>query len=218
MSAHRVFAVIPAAGRSSRMGRPKQLMPYGEGSMLDAVMDAVLESPIDGLVLVVNREVGARYEENAEEGLFISHNDNPTSEMIDSIKIGLARLMAEFSLTSDDGVMILPADQPQIRAGIVTTCAEAFRTRRQPPGILIATYGGHRGHPSIFRVDILREIESWPAHHGLNQLARLHPEAVREVRITTGPMPIDVNTPEDYERVRASTRLAQPRQGQGERE
>ncbi len=201
MSSRRVFAIIPAAGRSKRMGRPKQLLPYGEGTLLDAVVDAVLESPVDALVLVTNTTVARRYEENPEEDLLIEINADADSAMIDSIRLGLRRLIDEYKPGDDEGVLILPGDQPEIRAGVITTCAEAFRLPRHPPGILIAGYGGRRGHPAVFRFGLLREIEIWPRDRGLNELARMHPDEVRELPITSAPMPIDVNTPEDYERL-----------------
>ena len=84
---------------------------------------------------------------------------------------------------------------------MATTVAEAYRLPRKPPGILIATYQGRRGHPAIFSVDLLGEIEDWADDRGLNELAQCHSEAVRQWEITTGPMPIDVNTPEDYRRL-----------------
>ena len=48
---------------------------------------------------------------------------------------------------------------------------------------------------------MLKEIEDWPASRGLNELAHEHPDMVRELPITTAAMPIDVNTPEDYDRL-----------------
>ncbi|MBK8269967.1 MAG: nucleotidyltransferase family protein [Planctomycetes bacterium] len=198
----RVFAIIPAAGQGRRMGQLKQLMPYGEGTMLDAVMDAILEAPIDGLALVTNSVVAERFEDNPEDGLFIEINDDEASEMIDSVRIGLDKLDEEFDLAPADGILVLPGDQPEIRGGIIATCAESYRLPRIAPGILIATYKGQRGHPAIFRTELLREIETWDDDRGLNALAKLFANEVRELPITTSAMPIDVNTPEDYERLK----------------
>lgn len=198
----RVFAIIPAAGQGRRMGQLKQLMTYGEGTMLDAVMDAILEAPIDGLVLVTNSIVAERFEDNPEDGLFIDINDDDTTEMIDSARIGLQRLDEEFAPAPTDGVMILLGDQPEMRGGVIATCAESYRLPRTAPGILIATYKGQRGHPAIFRTDLLRTIETWKDDRGLNALAKLFADEVRELPITTSAMPIDVNTPEDYERLK----------------
>jgi len=201
MNGRRVFAMILAAGQGRRMGQLKQLMPYGDGTMLDAVLDAVMECPIDGLVLVAHPEVADDFEDGLPEDCFIEVNDDPTSGMLVSVQIGLECLMAECDPTPQDGVMILLADQPQIRAGTIATCAETFRLPRKGPGILIAKYRGRRGHPTVFSIERLREIESWSADRRLNEIAQLHPEDVRELPITTQAMPIDVNTPEDYARL-----------------
>ncbi len=199
MSSRRVFALVLAAGQSKRMGRLKQLLPYGDGLLLDAVIDAALEAPLDGLIIIAHPLVADRYEENTDERLFTSINDDPSSEMLDSVRIGVRRLDDELPLMPDDGVMILLGDQPDVGGGIIATCAETYRRPRQPPDILIATYGGRRGHPAIFRTALLREVEAWPPGRRLNELAREHPDAVRELPIITAPMPRDINTPEDYD-------------------
>ena len=54
---------------------------------------------------------------------------------------------------------------------------------------------------NLLGAEVLAQIEAWPDDRGLNTLARRHPDAVRELAITTRPMPIDVNTPEDYDRL-----------------
>ena len=198
----RIFALILAAGQSRRMGRPKQLLPYRDGTIIEAVLDAVLESSVDGLCVVANHQVREFLGEDLPERFIIARNDNPESEMIGSVQIGVRAIHKEFEAIDDDGVMILPADQPQISGGVITSCAEAWRLpRKSPPGILIASYRDRRGHPAIFSMTMLKEIEDWPASRGLNELAHEHPDMVRELPITTAAMPIDVNTPEDYDRL-----------------
>lgn len=201
MNGRNVYAMILAAGRSRRMGRLKQQMSYRGTTMLDAVIDALLESPLDGMVLVLNPELAPQYEENIPDHCYIAVNDDGDSAMIASVRLGLRRLKISVSANPNDGVLVLLADQPQVTAGIISTCAEGYRLPRTPPGILIATYGGRRGHPTLFSVRRLSEIEHWSDDRRLNELARVHPEDVRELRITTAAMPIDVNTPEDYARL-----------------
>ncbi len=203
MTGRRVFAIILAAGQSKRMGQLKQLMPYGQSTILDAVVDAVMESPIDGLVLVASPEVAPNYEEHLPDRCYLVVNDRPEGEMIESVQLGLRRILRECSPAPTDGVMILLADQPQVGPGIIATCAESYRLPRNPPGILIATYQSRRGHPAIFSVARIRGVLDWGPQRRLNELAGLHPDDCRELPITTSPMPIDVNTPEDYERLRS---------------
>jgi molybdenum cofactor cytidylyltransferase len=201
-----VFALVLAAGQSRRMGQPKQLMPYKDGTVIDAVLAAVTESSVDALVVVANPLV-AKYLKGRlpEDGCAIAVNEDPASEMLSSVRIGLRTIRGSFDPAPDDGVMVLLADQPQVTGGVITTCVEAFRLPRNPPGILIATYKGRRGHPTVFRMDMISEIENWPPHRRLSELAQLDPDAVRELPITTAPMPIDVDTPVDYLRLRGDS-------------
>jgi molybdenum cofactor cytidylyltransferase len=201
VSNRQVIALILAAGQSRRMGRQKLLLPFRDGAILDAVIGAVLESAVDGLVLVANRDVETYLGNSLPERCHIARNDDPQSEMLVSIQIGFRLAITEFGLTSEDGLLVLPGDQPQITGGVITTLAEAYRLPRRPPGILAASYRGRRGHPTIFSVRLLQEIDDWPGDRGLNELAKIHPEELRELKITICSMPIDVNTPADYDRL-----------------
>lgn len=198
----RVFALVLAAGQGRRMGRIKQLLPYRDGTILEAVIDAVLESTVDGVCVVANHAVRDFLGDDLPERFIVARNDAAESEMIASIQVGVKAIRDQFEAQDDDGIMILLADQPQITGGIITTCAEAWKLpRKTPPPILIATYRGRRGHPAIFSAALMWEVETWTTDRRLNELARRSPESVRELPITTSPMPIDVNTPEDYERL-----------------
>ncbi len=197
----RIFALLLAAGQSRRMGRPKQLMPYQGGTIIEAIVESVLASSVDGFVVVANPRIAEFMGDALPERCFVAVNNDADSQMLDSVKIGEAKIEVEFQPQDEDGVLVLLADQPQVSAGIMTTCVEAYRLPKRHPGILIATYRGRRGHPSIFSVGLLREIQSWDSNRKLSDMSAEHPDAVRELAITTAPMPLDVNTPEDYDRL-----------------
>jgi molybdenum cofactor cytidylyltransferase len=200
-----VMALVLAAGQGRRMGQPKQLMPYKDGTVVDAVLAAVTESSVDALVVVANPVV-ARYLTGRmpDEGSALAVNRDPASEMLVSVQLGAQTIMESFGPSPHDGIMVLLADQPQVTGGLITTCAEAFRLPKNPPGILVATYKGRRAHPAIFRVDLMNEILGWSNDRRLNELSTLYPDRVRELPITTVPMPIDVDTPADYLRLKDS--------------
>jgi molybdenum cofactor cytidylyltransferase len=197
----RIFALVLAAGQSRRMGKPKQLLPYRDGTIIEAILEAILGSSVDGCVIVGNPQVAEFLGDALPERCFVGVNRDPDSQMIDSVKIGEARIEIEFKPQADDGVLVLLGDQPQVTAGTITTCVEAYRLPKHQPGILISTYRGRHGHPTIFSVGLLREIQTWDSERKLSDLAGEHPEAVRELAITAAPMPMDVNTPEDYDRL-----------------
>lgn len=202
MSGRSVLAMILAAGQSRRMGRPKQLLPYDDGTIIEAVIAAVLESSVDGLVIVANPQVEEFLRGYLPEKCFVAINDDPDSEMLTSAKIGLRTIKKEFKPGPDAGIMVLLGDEPQLTGGTITTCAEAYRLPRRSPGILVATYKKRRGHPTIFSLELLDGIRDWPEDRRLRDLLEENPDLVRELPITTQAMPIDVDTPEDYDRLR----------------
>jgi len=196
-----VIAMVLAAGQSRRMGQPKQFLPYGDGTIVEAVIDEVLGSSVDGLVVVGNPAVEEYLRGRLPERCVVAINDDPSSEMIASARIGHFQAKATFGLGPDDGILLLLGDQPEVGAGVMTTCVEAFRQPRHPPGILITRYGRRRGHPTVFAVRVLSAIEAWSDDRRLNELAEAYLDDVRELPITA-PMPIDVNTPEDYKNLK----------------
>ncbi|HUN81411.1 MAG TPA: nucleotidyltransferase family protein [Phycisphaerae bacterium] len=197
--------MVLAAGQSRRMGTSKQLLAYRGSTFIETVLQAVLDSSVDGLIVVANQDVGDYLRDRLpDENCSLVVNSEADSPMIRSVQLGVETATAEHGADVADGIMILLADQPQVSAGVISTCAETFRLPARPPGILIATYRGRRGHPAIFRMDVLKEVRDWGADRRLNELAAEHPAEVRELAITTAPMPLDVNTPEDYERMRNS--------------
>lgn len=196
-----VHAMILAAGRSRRMGRPKHMLPYGDGSIIEAIIEAVLESSVDALVVVANPLVEEFLRGGLPERCFIAINDDTESEMLRSVQVGLACIEEKADPSPDDGVLVLLGDQPEVSGGIITTVAEAYRLPRNPPDILVATYRGRRGHPTLFSVAALRQARDWGDDRRLNELLEERAGGVREIPIVCGPMPIDVNTPEDYDRL-----------------
>lgn len=201
-TARRVYGLVLAAGRSRRMGRCKQLLPYEDGTIIEAVLQAALETTLDGLVIVANPQVERFLRGYLPEQCFMVVNDDPESEMIESVRIGLRTVKTEFEAAGADGVMVLLGDQPQITGGLVTTCAEAYRLPRKHSGILVATYKRRPGHPTVFSVELLEEIEDWPAGRKLSDLLDEHADVVRRFPITSCPMPMDIDTPDDYDRLK----------------
>lgn len=102
----RVWAVVPAAGMSRRMGKPKQALPFGRSTMAGTVVRTLLEAGVVGVVVVTRSELIARLDLPSDPRVRTAINDDPESEMIDSIRIGLA------SLGTTEGLDRLAAGSP----------------------------------------------------------------------------------------------------------
>lgn len=192
----RVIAIIPAAGRGKRMGQLKQLLPFRGSTMMATVIATAVGSALDGVVVVVNEDVRPVAERYASGHCRIKVNPDPDSDMLASIQIGWQTATQAFGLSSDDGIMLLPADQPGITVDVINEVRAIYQSLKATTGV-IATYGSRRAHPAIYPSKWIDETIGWPSGLGLNQLAERH-EVDVVMAPQAGPLPVDVNTPDDY--------------------
>ncbi len=197
----RIWGVIPAAGMSRRMARPKQLLPFGDSTLVGTVARTLLEADLVGVVVVTRTELVDESDLPDDPRIIVAINDDPTSEMIDSIRIGLATLAGEDAGIDPprdvDGVLVVPADMPMLTADHCHACVSAFRD--DPRRIVIAACEGKRGHPMLFPFSLRAAVDRLEG--GLRSLAELHPERVYLMEIGDLSVTRDVDTPDDYDRL-----------------
>ncbi|MCH7702448.1 MAG: nucleotidyltransferase family protein [Planctomycetes bacterium] len=206
----RVFAIVPAAGQSHRMGRAKQLLDCGGRPMLFAVLEPLMAADVGGVALVTNRSIVERIDlieaggpclrtwvGESENDTFIVYNDDPSSEMIDSVRIGLSAWDARESISPHDGFLVCPADHPDIPTSDFNQCIKAFIDN--PNRIVIATRDGRRGHPIILPAELMTFVESPACDGGLNALRQAFPDRVLQVATVSAAVTRDIDTPDDYE-------------------
>jgi molybdenum cofactor cytidylyltransferase len=198
----RLFAVIPAAGRSSRMGRPKQLLDIDGQPMLLAVLDPLSTCPQITAVFVVTNSLVASTLDLSQSGASVVLNDEPDAQMIDSVRLGVSELQRQHDLAPDDGILICPGDQPGLTTGDISCCCQAFV---QTSGkIIIAAHNGKTGHPLIFPASLIPFMMSSACNTGLRELPGQHPQAVVYIEIESPAVVRNINTPTDYDRLSRS--------------
>ncbi len=224
-----VFGIVPAAGSSRRMGLPKPSLPYGDSTMVGVVARTLLDAGLDGVVVVTRSELAASLDLPSDPRILIAYNDDANSEMIDSIQVGLTRLaepeLSQGSLvhgridrpsfgirqsTFDTpspasaavGVLMVPADMPAVRIETYRACLAAFAL--DPESLVIAANDGRRGHPIIFPWSLRADVMG--LHNGLRELTQIHAGCVRLVETRDPGVTQDVNSPDDYERLRSAER------------
>ncbi len=192
---HRFGAVILAAGESRRMGRPKQLLPWGETTVIGAVLAAAQRSPVAEIAVVLGHHADAVREavRTGDSRTTCTLNPRYHEGMLSSVQAGVAALSS-----ACDGFFLFLGDQPVASPDVARALAEAY----QPGAILIPTYGDRRGHPGLFCLSFREEIGRLDPAVGLRQLQRRHPEAVRELPVGEPCIHIDLDTPEQYEQHR----------------
>lgn len=183
---------MPAAGMSTRMGSPKQLLPFGGKTVLQTVVDTLLEANLDGILVVLGHRADAVRESLAERPVSFYLNHDYRNGMFSTILCGLSALEK-----SADAALIALGDQPNVRASVVRKVAAAYQNGSR--GIVVPVYRGKRGHPAL--VDLgryLSEIRSLTGEEGLKPVMRGHPDDTLEVEVADEGVLKDIDTPEEY--------------------
>lgn len=190
-----IWGVILAAGESRRMGRPKLLLPYGNETIIEAVIRNVSVSRLDGILVVLgshSRSIGDKIRSSAVKKVI---NRNYREGMFSSVLCGLASLPR-----SARAAALLLADQPGIPGEVIDSLIESFR--RSDKGLVVPVYRKRRGHPLLLDLKYRSEVEALAPDVGLRGLLRAHPEDILEVRVSCPEILRDIDSPGDYRRAR----------------
>lgn len=190
-----VGIIILAAGSSSRMGQPKQLMPYKEKTMLRHTAETALASRCKGPKLVVT---GALHDELFKEisdlNMSVVHNTNWQMGMATSIHTGLRAMVRAHPETS--GALIMLCDQPLITTNHLDNLLDIFAHHHHK--VMVATaFANVVGAPAVFSRDIFEQLYQLKGDKGARQIFDEPPQ--RLVTVPFKPAAIDVDTIEDYE-------------------
>ncbi|MGI9471105.1 MAG: nucleotidyltransferase family protein [Rubripirellula sp.] len=221
----RCYAILPAAGRSRRMGRPKLLLPWGRGSVLDAVLRAWTESRVDQVVAIVRKDdADLRAACEAWRIEVVCPDDDPR-DMKASVLAGLDWLAERYQPGLADACFIAPADLPRIEARMIDSLIEEWLTpsreatrpehpdggatdgdKRSPYGpspygnvepLVMPTFGERPGHPALFPWSATEEVRSLGPDQGVDQIVKRRPQRVVLFPSTTRLS--DIDTPGDYQ-------------------
>jgi molybdenum cofactor cytidylyltransferase len=191
-----IGTIILAAGSSSRLGQPKQLLVHEGKTLVRRVTDLALglnKGPVT-VVLGANRHAIT----DELEGLPVTLIDNPrfAEGMSSSLKMGLAGLfMTQRKL---DGVLVLLTDQPHVSLGLLLHLTETFQESEK--GIVACRYGveGPLGVPALFSTKYIDELLGLTGDKGARWILVKHRDDVAEVPFEAGL--VDLDSPLDLER------------------
>jgi molybdenum cofactor cytidylyltransferase len=199
-------AIVLAAGKSSRMGRTKALLPLGSSgeTFLSRVIRVLREGGADAVVVVIGGDAAAVRASLPRDDIHISAVENPRYEdgQLSSLLVGLAAV--EQRHDNVDAVMVTLVDLPLISATTVQAVREAFLANRSAP-LVRPRRGERHGHPVIFNRTIFGELRRTDPSKGAKPVVHAHAAEEVNVDVDDEGAFIDIDTPEDYERFIASS-------------
>jgi molybdenum cofactor cytidylyltransferase len=201
------FALLPAAGKSNRMGRPKLALPLGERTILEHVVAALRQAEIEHILVVIGSHVAELSGLADSAGAYVCFVEALPTGMRGTVERGLGWLEERFQPRPEDTWLLMPADHPALDASIVPQLASASAAHPQF-SIILPTYRGRRGHPTLFSWKHVAAIRAWPAELGLNTYVRQHVAQTLEVPVNSASVLWDMDTPEDYEWLRQNWPLS----------
>jgi molybdenum cofactor cytidylyltransferase len=192
------FAIVPAAGRSVRMGQPKLLLPWDRSTVMETVLQTWQSSAVSQLLVVLHRDDHPLIEVCQRLGVICVIPETPPADMKASVHHGLQYAAGHWSPAAHDVFLIAPADLPLLTAATIDRVLAAHRPAE--PRLLLAEHNGQRGHPALFPWAFAAEVASLAENEGINQLHARHP--VTRVPCPADCVASDLDTPADYQNLR----------------
>jgi molybdenum cofactor cytidylyltransferase len=186
-----VSGLVLAAGGSSRLGQPKQLLPYGDGTLLEHVIATARVSPLDQLIVAVGGSADDVLASVDLRGAEVAVNEAFGEGCSSSIAAALPLVDP-----AADVLVLMLGDQPGVTAATVCNLVQGLGDAP----LAVCRYDDGRGHPFAFAREMFGELAQMHGDKAVWKLLEQRPELVREVRMA-GPIPLDVDTWEDYEAV-----------------
>lgn len=196
----RLPLIVLAAGASSRLGQPKQLVVFEEKTLLRRAVETALAVEATSFETPVGVVLGANFDacRGALDGLPVAVLENADWPEGMAASVRLAAAWAEAQRA--EGLLLLLCDQPFVTAALLQTLLKAFRDTGRP--LVASDYGdGARGVPVLVGKQFFGELQTLCGDRGARAVLRRYPDAVATVPFPEGRF--DLDTPEDLRRLRA---------------
>jgi molybdenum cofactor cytidylyltransferase len=184
--------VILAAGSSSRLGAPKQLLPYTGKTLLQHSIDVATGSDAGPVLVVLGSEAEIIKDNIQAPAARVIINNQWKEGMASSIRCGLNALMQQYPLT--EAVVIMVCDQPYADQALLNKLISVHQNTGKP--IVASCYDHITGVPALFHKSIFPELLQLKGDVGAKSIIQRHAGEVDVVTFSKGG--VDIDTATDY--------------------
>lgn len=190
--------IILAAGSSSRLGQPKQLLEFNGKTLIEIAVEAAQNSLAQSCVLVLGANANLISEKVGHLKIDQVTNENWENGMASSMQKGLKYLMEN---STPDQVILMLSDQPFVDSNILNSLIEnKINTHSE---IIACSYNGTLGVPVLFTKKYFPKLLSLTGNDGAKKLVMAHQDDLLTIEFPLGA--IDIDTMEDYQRLKSSS-------------
>lgn len=197
-----LFAIVPAAGISRRMGQPKLVMDLGGKTVIDRLLTTLSHPAVTRTVVVFRRgddDLANAITSVASGSVQTVQPQIDPPDMRSSVEHAIKSIQTHHAPQSGDGWLLIPADHPVLDGRVLDELIAAWRTMDED--ILIPQHGGQNGHPTFFRWALAERLHEIPENCGLNWLRSAPDIRIRKLSVDSDSILLDLDTPDDYKRI-----------------
>lgn len=189
--------LVLAAGKSSRLGQPKQLLEYRGTTLLDNTLDVARSCGFDQLIVALGGAAAEVRDHVDLSGCVVADNVHYTTGCSSSIVAALDNIDDQA-----DGMVLLLGDQPNVAATSVAALLATAATGSTP--VAVCHYDNGRGHPFWFARSTFDALATLHGDKAVWKLIESGRWPVADVEVT-GTVPLDVDTWDDYEKLQSAS-------------
>ena len=188
-----IVGVVLSAGESSRMGRPKALLPIEGQTFLERIVAALKKTQVGKIIVVLGHDAENMTREIKHLPVEVLINFDYQLGQLSSLQTAVRHLQSDEHC---DGMLVHLVDHPYIDGKLVDLMIERFYESTK--FIVVPRYQGKRGHPVIFSRSLFGELLDAPIEQGAKAVVNAHAKETLEIAAGDEGVTIDIDTPDEY--------------------
>jgi CTP:molybdopterin cytidylyltransferase MocA len=189
-----IVAVVLSAGESSRMGRPKALLPIYGQTFIERIVAALKQTRVGKIIVILGHNASELQPKISHLPVEILINTDYKLGQLSSLQLAVRHLQLDQDC---DGMLVHLVDHPYLTPALVQEMIRRFYETKKR--IIVPKFHGKRGHPVIFSRELFAELLSAPVDQGAKAVVNAHRADTLEIETEEAGIALDIDTPELYQ-------------------